>query len=103
MRIAVPHNTSKQIARGKVDQRLGQLLAQFGGHAEEIQHEWSGDTMRFRGKARGFTLEGTVEVTDAAVVIDAKLPLMARMFEGRIRDAVQREADAMFGSDVRIV
>ena len=96
MRIAVPHNTSKDAARRKVDQRLGQLLAQFGGHAEEIEHEWLGDTMRFKGKARGLTIEGTVEVTDAAVIVDAKLPLMAKMFEGRIRQAVEREADAIF-------
>ena len=96
MRIAVPHNTSKEAARGKVEQRLGQLLAQFGGHAEQLEHEWLGDTMRFKGKARGMSVQGTVEVTDAAVVIDAKLPMVAMMFEGRIRDAVQREADAMF-------
>ena len=96
MRIAVPHHTSKEIARKKVDERLGQLLAQFGGHAEEIEHQWSGDTMQFKGKARGMTLAGTVEVTDAAVVLEAKLPLMAKMFEGRIRQAVEREADAMF-------
>lgn len=96
MRIAVPHNTSKDVARGKVEQRLGLLLAQFGGHAEQIEHEWLGDTMRFKGKARGMSVQGTVEVTDAAVVIDAKLPMVAMMFEGRIRDAVQREADAMF-------
>ena len=96
MRIAVPHNTSKDDARGKVDQRLGQLLSQFGGHAEEIEHEWLGDTMRFKGKARGMALEGTVEVTDATIILDAKLPLMAKMFEGRIRQAVEREADAMF-------
>jgi len=96
MRIAVPHNTSKDAARRKVDQRLGQLLSQFGGHAEDIQHEWLVDTMRFKGKARGMSVEGTVDITDAAVVIDAKLPMIAMMFEGRIRDAVQREADAMF-------
>ncbi|HEX6101202.1 MAG TPA: polyhydroxyalkanoic acid system family protein [Thermoanaerobaculia bacterium] len=96
MRIAVPHNTSKNVARGKLDQRLGQLLSQFGGHAEEIEHEWLGDTMRFRGKARGMAVEGTVEVTDAAIILDAKLPLLAKMFEGRIREAVQREADSMF-------
>lgn len=96
MRIDVPHHTSKDAARKKVDARLGQLLAQFGGHAEEIEHEWLGDTMRFKGKARGMTLEGTVEVTDATIVLDAKLPLMVKMFEGRIRQAVEREADAMF-------
>jgi hypothetical protein len=79
-----------------VEQKIDQLLSQFGGHAEDIRHEWTGDTLRFKGKARGFTVEGTVEVTDAAVVIDAKLPLLATPFEGRIRQAVEREADAMF-------
>ena len=96
MRIAVPHNTSREIARNKVEQRLGQLLSQFGGHAEDLQHEWSGDTLSFKGKAKGLKVEGTVEVTDAAVIIDGKLPLIAMPFEGRIRDAVQREADSMF-------
>jgi putative polyhydroxyalkanoate system protein len=96
MRIAVPHNTSREQARAKVEQRLGSLLGQFGHQAEEMEHEWLGDTMRFKGKARGMRVEGTVEVTDAAIVIDAKLPLIAMAFEGRIRDAVQREADQMF-------
>ena len=96
MRIAVEHHTSKENARRKVEERLGQLLAQFGGRADEIEHEWLGDTLRFKGKARGLSVEGTVEVTDAAVIVDGKLPLMAKMFEGRIRQAVEREADAMF-------
>ena len=96
MRIAVPHHTSKENARGRVEGRLDQLLAQFGGRADEIEHEWLGDTLRFKGKARGLSVEGTVEVTDSEVIVDGKLPLMARMFEGRIRQAVEREADAMF-------
>lgn len=96
MRIAVPHNISKDIARSKVEQRLDALLAQFGAQAQDVQHEWSGDTLRFKGKARGLSVEGTVEVTDAAVVFDAKLPLIAMPFEGRIRDAVQKEADSLF-------
>ena len=96
MRIAVPHHTSKENARRRVEWRLDQLLAQFGGRADEIEHEWLGDTLRFKGKARGLSVEGTVEVTDSEVIVDGKLPLMARMFEGRIRQAVEREADAMF-------
>lgn len=96
MRIAVPHNTTKENARRKVEERLGQLLSQFGGHAEDVQHEWTGDTLRFKGKAKGLALSGSAEVTEAAIIIDAKLPLLAMPFEGRIREAVQREADAMF-------
>lgn len=96
MRIAVEHNTTREAARKRVEERLGQLLGQFGEKADDVQHEWSGDTLRFRGKAKGLTVEGTLEVTDAAVVIDGKLPLIAKPFEGRIREAVAREADSMF-------
>src|SRR5204862_2930474 len=39
---------------------------------------------------------GTLEVTDAAVVIDVKLPLLAKPFESRIRQTVERELEALF-------
>lgn len=96
MRIAVPHHTSKTVARTKVEQRLGQLLGQFGKHADELEHEWSGDTLKFKGKARGMKVEGSVDVTDDEIVLHAKLPLMAMPFEGKIRHAVEKEADSMF-------
>ena len=96
MHITVPHHTSKGVARTKIESRLGQLLSQFGGHADEMEHTWYGDTLRFKGKAKGFAVEGSVEITDDAVIIDGKLPLLAKMFEGRIRHAVEREAGAMF-------
>lgn len=96
MRVAVPHYTTKEDARKTVERKLDSMLRQFGGHAEDVQHEWYGDMLRFKGKAKGFTLEGTVEITDAAVIIDGKLPLLALPFEGRIREAVEREAAAMF-------
>ncbi|HUP61660.1 MAG TPA: polyhydroxyalkanoic acid system family protein [Thermoanaerobaculia bacterium] len=96
MRIAVPHNTTAARAREIVDRKIGQLLAQFGDRADEIDHHWMGDTLRFKGKARGFRVEGTVEITEAAVIIDGKLPLIAKPFESRIRQAVEREAETMF-------
>ena len=96
MRIAVPHNTTKSSARSIVERKAQQLLGQFGDKADEVEHEWRGDTLHFKGKARGLTVEGTIEVTDAAVVVDGKLPLLARPFESRIRQTVEREATAMF-------
>jgi hypothetical protein len=96
MRIAVPHHTTKTAARQKVEQRLGQLLGQFGGHADELQHDWAGDTLKFKGKARGLSVEGTLDVTDTDVVISSKLPLIAIPFEGKIRHAVEKEAESMF-------
>lgn len=96
MRIAVPHNTTREMARARVEAKIDQLIAQFGGQAEDVDHYWMGDTMKFKGKARGLSVEGTVEITETAVIVDSKLPLIAMPFEGRIRQAVEREADAIF-------
>lgn len=96
MRIAVPHNTTRENARRIVEQKLGSLLSQFGHHAEKAEHEWLGNTLRFKGRARGLALEGTLEVTDQVVIIDGKLPLLALPFEQKIRQTVEREAAAMF-------
>jgi hypothetical protein len=96
MQIAVPHHTTKANARRIVEEKLSALIGQFGSHAQELEHSWSGDTLSFKGKARGFSLNGTIEVTDAEVIIDGKLPMLAIPFEPKIREAVKREADSMF-------
>ena len=96
MHIAVPHHTTRAKARSQIELRLGQLLGQFSHHADDLHHEWSGDTLRFRGKARGLSVEGTVEVTDSEVIIRGKLPLLAKPFEGRIKQTVEQEAGKMF-------
>ncbi len=96
MRIAVPHNTTRDMARKRVEQKVGQLLRQFGDKADDVRHEWSGDTMSFHGKARGMSVHGTLEVTDAAVILEGKLPFLAKPFEGKIREAAERELVALF-------
>ncbi|MDP9193603.1 MAG: polyhydroxyalkanoic acid system family protein [Acidobacteriota bacterium] len=96
MRIAIPHHTTKANARSRVDEKLSGLLNQFGGRAEDLHHEWSGDTLSFQGKAKGFSISGTVEITDEEIIVDGKLPFMAKPFEPKIREAVKREADEMF-------
>src|SRR5688572_20854928 len=96
MRIAIPHHTTQADARVRVDTKLAELLSQFGDEAEDMSHEWEGDTLRFRGKARGLKIEGTVEVTDREVIFESSLPFMARPFEPRIKQAVVQEAEKIF-------
>ena len=96
MRVAVPHHTTKDMARSRVEQKVGQLLGQFGDKADELEHEWNGDTLTFGGKARGMSVRGTLEVTGAEVIVDGKLPFLAKPFEGRIREALERELAALF-------
>jgi len=46
--------------------------------------------------AMSMTFTGTLEITDNDVIIDGKLPLIAKPFESRIRSTVEREAEEMF-------
>jgi hypothetical protein len=96
MRISVPHNSDKATARRKVEARMQELLSQHGEHVNGIDHRWEGDLLVFAGSVKGFKANGTVEVTDSEVIIDGKLPLIARPFEPRIKSTIEREAASMF-------
>ena len=97
MRVTVPHHTTRNEARKIIDRRLGELLAQHGHHLSESKTNWSGDRLDFSGKARGFSASGSIEITDSEVIVDGKLPLIARPFEPRVRNTIEREAETMFG------
>ena len=96
MRIEIPHHTTRERARQIIEQKVNALLQRFGGQADEFTHSWSGDTLEFKGKARGFSVNGTIEITDSHAILEGKLPLLAKPFEPKIADAVRKEADAMF-------
>ncbi len=97
MRIAVQHNTTRDKARKIVEDRLRTIEKQYGHYASGIDYSWQGDLLSFAIKAKGgIQSNGTVEITDTDVIIDGKLPLVAKPFESRIRSTVEREAEAMF-------
>jgi len=73
------------------------LERQYGHYATDIDKSWDGDRLTFSVKARGMSGSGSLEITDSEVIVDGKLPLMARPFESRIKSTIEREAEAMFG------
>jgi len=98
MKVTVPHNTTQEEAREKIARRLAGLLIQYGHYLTESQTTWTGHRLEFSGKAKGFTASGTLEITEIEVILDGKLPLIARPFEPKIKSAIEQEAASMFGS-----
>ncbi len=96
MRIAVPHHTTKEKAREIVEKKVDELQRQFGHYASDVDKSWNGDRLDFNVKAKGFQGQGTVEITDSEVIIDGKLPLIAKPFEPRIKSTVEKEAEQLF-------
>ena len=86
--------------------QLDQLIAaastpgnpQYGHYLTESQTTWTGHRLEFSGKAKGFVASGTLEITEIEIILDGKLPLIARPFEPKIKSAIEQEAASMFPS-----
>ena len=91
MHFKIPHKTSKFKAITKVKQALNDARPQMKGHAEITEERWENDTLHFGADLQGKSITGTLVVTDTDFVIDAKLPLMWRLFEGRIEKMIAEQ------------
>ncbi|HWB34031.1 MAG TPA: polyhydroxyalkanoic acid system family protein [Candidatus Paceibacterota bacterium] len=91
MHLAIPHKTSRQAAVDKIKSALSEHRAEITQHATVNKEEWSGDTLNFEVDLQGKSISGTLEVTDTQYILDAKLPLLWRMFEGRIESEIEKQ------------
>ncbi len=84
MHLQIPHKSNKISALTKVKQALQHGRSQLGDYATIDEELWEGDTLHFAATLQGKNITGTLAVTDRDFVLDAKLPLLCRIFEGRI-------------------
>lgn len=97
MQITIPHKFTKTEALTRVKQALDQARSQVGEQATITEERWEGDTLHFAFSGQGQAISGTFTVGDTAFDLDAKLPLMMRMFEGKIKAAIEQHAQQMLG------
>ncbi len=91
MHIEIPHNFSRKEAVNRVKSALNQSRAQVLQHAPDLEDSWDGDTLNFAATLQGKKINGTLAVEDNRFVLDAKLPLLWRMFEGQIEKAIKEQ------------
>lgn len=95
MHVEIPHNFTQVQAVERVKQGLVAAKPQMQGQVTIDKEEWEGNTLHFAFTAQKQKITGTLEVVDKKFVVDAKLPLLWRMFEGRIEKAIQEQAAAL--------
>ncbi len=91
MHIVIPHKTTQTKAVTKVKEGLDKGRSQIAGQATITQEEWQDSTLHFAVNLQGKDITGTLAVGEADYVLDAKLPLLWRMFEGRIESEVANQ------------
>lgn len=94
MNLVRPHRTTKDGAKQWDDERLPDLLGQFGGSVQDAQHRWEGDVMHFSFAVKvAGQFKGTLRVTETDYVMDVPLGFLQRVFKGKARAAIERWLD----------
>ncbi len=96
MHIDIPHKfktTSEAVAR--VKSALSEARPQLEGKATIEKEEWTDNTLAFAATIQGQSISGTLVVRESVFDINAKLPLMMRMFEGRIEKALKEQTSKL--------
>lgn len=84
MQITRQHNRTKQQAKAWVDDKLADMLTQFGDSVSDTSHRWHGDTLEFAFRAAAMlSFRGSLTVTDSDLHLNMPFPLLARSFEPR--------------------
>lgn len=95
MHFNFPHKTSAAAAKDKIIAVMTEHRAEIEKHSKIIKDTWEGNTLHFAVELQGKTITGTLEITDTEYILDAHLPLLWRMFEGRIEKEVEKQLRAM--------
>ena len=95
MQVQIPHKFTQAQAVQQVKRALDDGRAKAAGQATIHEERWDDNVLTFDVTVQGQRISGTVTIGDASFDIYAKLPIMLRMFEGRIEAAIKEQVAGM--------
>lgn len=93
--MVVPHALDQETATGRLKDGFGAMRKTYEQHVTDLQETWDGHTLTYSFKTFGFTIAGTLAVEPSEVKLNAKLPLAAMMFKGRIEEQIREQMDKL--------
>lgn len=95
----VPHNLGKEEAGARLTGFLEQKRDEYSEHLGGLEADWTGEELTFSFATTGIKVNGNMVVEDGCVRINAKLPLVAMMFKGKIEQTIRNELNTVFSSN----
>lgn len=92
MQVTIPHKLTKEQALVHIKHALDEARSQMGDQATIHEERWEDNVLHFDVTAQKQRVSGTFTVKDQEFDLYAKLPLMLRMFEGKIEKAIAEQA-----------
>lgn len=97
MNLKIPHKFSRFEARERVKRMLEGARLQLKDKVTIDEDHWENDILHFAFTVEGQHISGQMEVKDKEFEIYAKLPLMMRLFEGKIKRAIEEQLKQVLG------
>lgn len=95
LNISIPHKLSSEEATSRIKKLLTNLREEHKDLIQNASEEWDGSNGKFGFSVKGFDLAGTIQVSDAAVDINAKLPFALSFFKGAISRVITDKASEL--------
>lgn len=101
MKLEYRHGVSAQEAYKRIDGLLTALQGKYSDQIESPDKSWndSHDRMDFSLKVLGQHISGNLALNGDRAVLDVKLPLLARVYSGRLEKMVVEQLDQLFSTD----
>jgi hypothetical protein len=88
--ISIPHQLGRAEARRRVEAGFANILRVLPGSSGTCNEHWDGDRLTFGVAAMGQTVNGVVDVLDAAVTMEIELPGVLGMIAGGLSDRLRK-------------
>lgn len=97
MRIEYSYNIEKEKVYNRIDNLLSSLQEKYKEDMSNPQKRWNSnkDKMEFNMLIKGYEISGIITLQDNKVIIEGKLPFIAKMFSGKIENAVKSQLETL--------
>ncbi len=91
--VSVPHSLDQQEATTRLKEQFDSAKGTFGDNVTDLVAEWNDNVLSFGFATFGIKVAGTATSGESEVVVDAKLPLAAMLFRGKIEQQIREELE----------
>ena len=90
MKHEIHHGLSPDLAKKAIDKAMEAYSARFAEYNPSFR--WVTDNKGELGfKAKGVSVDGTIEIAGAKILVDLDVPFLLRIFKGKAIDVIDRE------------
>src|SRR5882672_608680 len=96
LKMSIPHRLTEEEAIKRVNDLMDRLRANHPDQLSSVNVDWSGKTSSLQFVAKGFHIAGTIHVLPSSINIQAKVPLIVSLYQQKIKDLIEKEAEQLF-------